>query len=617
MGIDLLERIVRFGKTNANTALIISGILVICSDVMYNILFRSNFGVLDRTVLLFGICCIFFGILQKSWFERKDLRDIEEEARQERAAEKKREMEFAAKYPRINQIWGVRWLVRWGYKEGWWYSGTVIFIILTGFVLRMYKLGDFEFRGDEYQVVSTAVGYYHNGIFNTWDFVNNVLSTTPYGRAWPHTWLIAQSYRLFGISEWSSRIVSVFSGTFLIYIAYLLGKWYTNSKNIALMFSFTIAFSPFFIFLSRYARMYIVFIPVYLLSTYLIYRGLTERSNFNNLKLWVNFSTGYKRYFDFNYFYLGFGLITLYISYLLHLNTLIYGVPLIVFLGYMACLTRDKKYIFSFGILFFLVVLLSVMAYQPLFHTYFSKITNFVDIRWPPNILYWDDLLSNSSLPKLLSIVLLLFSLPIMIKKNKLAYLLLIMIFTTIVLVHFGNRYHSTVYISNIIPIAILLIITSLFHFCKKYKNKFVMILLIFFYVTCVSAQFYDSIDSLYGSDNTNSKYMTAYKTIIENSDDNQVILGQYLRTYYIGDAFKNKNITFVSMRSNEEFSYEEYQNTIHTFDSGWITWKTEKAYHIREDIREHIATNFVKYHGHGVDETHVEVYYFNKSMLK
>ena len=578
--------------------------------------FSLMFGY-KEIILIFSVMCgilllYSYGKNQKIDFQWED---TEEESGEE-IKEKERILEFSERHPRINHMFGFGWIARWIYKEGLWYSCVFLLLIVVGFVLRIYEIGDSDFWNDEFQVVSAAAGYYQSGTFHSFDFINNTISAKFYTRAWPHTWLIAQSYKIFGISEWSSRIVSVLFGTFLIYLSYILGKRYAGSKLMALMFTLAVAFSPLLISISRYTRMYALFIPLYFLSTYLIYRGLTETSNFKNIKSFNK----YLSYFDFNYSILFLGLAIFFLSYVIHLNTVIFGAPLMIFLGYMAILKREKKYIYSFVILGSLIITAIFVAFLTNFSLYLKKITDFVGIVYPPHSLYWTDLFSDNFTVYIVSMGLLLFSIPFMIRNTKFVYLSLITFSTAIILVHFADRYHSSVYISNIIPLSLLLIIMSLFNICKKIKNKGINTFLIIVFVALIGMNFYSNIDNIYNKEDLltqNVKFKPAYETIIENSEDEQVILGQYLRAYYIKDAFKNKNLTFVSMGSYQDFSYDEFQDVIHRFDSGWVTWETRKSYHIENNTRDYVEKNFVKYHGEGIDTTNVEIFYFNKSMIK
>lgn len=93
-----------------------------------------------RTPLI--VVTVAFGVVT-FYLNRDELEDVEEEARQGEMEEKRREMEFAEKYPRINQIWGLRWIMRWMHKEGWWYSVGLAVIILLFILFGTFHLGQF------------------------------------------------------------------------------------------------------------------------------------------------------------------------------------------------------------------------------------------------------------------------------------------------------------------------------------------------------------------------------------------------------------------------------------------------------------------------------------------
>ena len=103
-------------------------------------------------------------------------------------------------------------------------------IILLGFGLRMFNLGHRNYYGDEPQVIRTAAGRLYSDTYEQWCFYNKRMTGNHYDRAWPHTWAIAQTYKVFGISEWSSRLVSVLFGTLMLVVAYPLAKELFNAE---------------------------------------------------------------------------------------------------------------------------------------------------------------------------------------------------------------------------------------------------------------------------------------------------------------------------------------------------------------------------------------------------
>ena len=111
------------------------------------------------------------------YLNRDKLGEIEEEARQEEVEEKRREVEFAEKYPRIDRFLGVRWVVRWMYKEGWWYSGILIIVIGLSIVFMLNHLGQFM-SVDEPKWFYTRVPQLYESIL-TLDFAGTYINDKP------------------------------------------------------------------------------------------------------------------------------------------------------------------------------------------------------------------------------------------------------------------------------------------------------------------------------------------------------------------------------------------------------------------------------------------------------
>ena len=149
------------------------------------------------------------------------------------------------------------------------YTLIIIFALtVIGFYLRFYNLGYKSFWIDEAITSSAAIGLLEHG--------TPVLpSGIDYTRALLNTYLIALSFKIFGISEFSARIVSVVFGTLTIPLVYLLGKELEN-KRIAIIAILLITFSLFEILWARSARMYAQFQFFYLLTAYLFYMSLKK-----------------------------------------------------------------------------------------------------------------------------------------------------------------------------------------------------------------------------------------------------------------------------------------------------------------------------------------------------
>jgi len=184
------------------------------------------------------------------YLNRDKLDEIEDEARQEELDENRRAMEFAGKYPRINRVWGVRWIVRWMYKEGWWYSWGLIVIVLIGFGMRIYNLEKASLNVDEAISSITAIGILHTGkpIFESTGLLN------VHGLL--HAYSIALSFKLFGISDFTARMPSVIFGTISIILIYVISKEISCNKIVSISTAFLYTLSIWSISISQDARMY-------------------------------------------------------------------------------------------------------------------------------------------------------------------------------------------------------------------------------------------------------------------------------------------------------------------------------------------------------------------------
>jgi len=139
----------------------------------------------------------------------------------------------------------------------------MIFLVITGFILRVYDLGVHSFWLDEAISSNAAVAFLNNG---TPTLPSGIL----YERGILNTFLMAVSFKLFGISEFAARLPSVLFGTLTILLAYIIGSRWGN-RRIGIIAAFLVAFSVWEIAWSRQARMYQQLQFFYLLSVFAFY----------------------------------------------------------------------------------------------------------------------------------------------------------------------------------------------------------------------------------------------------------------------------------------------------------------------------------------------------------
>src|SRR3989339_2215870 len=102
--------------------------LAILAIVALNQYFRWDIVSLNTTYWI--VAGVLFGGLT-FWHNRDKIESsMENEKKTEELNESKRASEFEYRFPRINRIWGLRSIVKWMYKEGFWYSIGLIAIVV-------------------------------------------------------------------------------------------------------------------------------------------------------------------------------------------------------------------------------------------------------------------------------------------------------------------------------------------------------------------------------------------------------------------------------------------------------------------------------------------------------
>ncbi len=216
----------------------------------------------------------------------------------------------------------------------------LIILIVIGFFFRIYFLGYQSFWMDESYTINAAQGILKHG-YPLMD------SGVLYGTYFLNTYLTALFIGLFGLSEFSTRLISVIFGCLMIPLIYFVGKEFGN-KKIGLISAALVAFSVWEIVWSRQARMYMQLQFFYFLSLLFFYRFI-QNKNKKNLFLLLLFT-----FFAVLSHSFGYVLLVVYFVYLI----IIYFKKIINIKG----LIQFKKYI-SKQIIILLVILIGFLAY--------------------------------------------------------------------------------------------------------------------------------------------------------------------------------------------------------------------------------------------------------------
>ncbi|AKB86158.1 glycosyltransferase family 39 protein [Methanococcoides methylutens] len=429
------------------------------------------------------IAAILFGALT-FYLNREELKRIEERICQEKLDEKKREKEFAKKYPRINQVWGMRWIGIEIYKEGWLYSGTLISIVLIAFIIRIWNLTILDPYTDEYIHLVAA---------------NNLIEMgeTSYTRAFLVThlvkifFIIGNATSFYEYLFWG-RVPGVIFGALTIIPLYYLAK--RINKPVAVISGILFAISPWAIGVSRNIREYTYYLFFILIACLILIKMLEysyDNSKKNTFKLGI-----------YSFVLIGFLYYSSKIDYLssLKISFLIYPVILFYFLlfNYQKVLTNinfNKKiyYVYLIICLLFGAFLLDFIInnFQVLFgnvektelwFNYFFKSSG-SPMQW------WSDSVFTY-------IAYLVFSIGFIcaLYTKKREYFMHFLIFSAFIIffVFFFNRYASPRYIFYALPFFCILISMSIYSlinlkkvFSKSY-SKIAYIVVLFLIISSI-----------------------------------------------------------------------------------------------------------------------------------
>lgn len=429
-----------------------------------------------------------------------------------------------------------------------------------------------------------------------------------------HTWQIAQMFRLFGVSLGSARLLSSIWGVIFTIISLFVVRFFTKNRIRTLLIVLSIILFHHYIYFSHYVRMYIIFIPLFLLNAYFIFRALTEKSYFSESAKYPRFL---KEKFDFKISFLPIIILLLYVCWVLHQVTLIILPVTFLYIVYLTVAKRETKY---YILLAASVIAAAILAWA-LEDNVDSGILSFFNAKNAEfNKAYIGYILSFPFV-KSFSIAILISGIGIVIftkderYRNKLIFLYFFIPVTLVVFIYVFN-YHGIAfrYTSHIALIALILT-SSIFIFQNKILyNKVLQTILNVSFIAIVTSSFYANFENLYEKNQLYGSPSTAYSTLEENFDpETETIFGQYFKYYHFR---KIKDFKLVDMRNNKRYEFERFIKDIQQAKTGWLIWMTNKSYHINQQILDFIFQNFKQYHGHKFDDTLMELYYFDESMI-
>lgn len=442
--------------------------------------------------LALTITTILFGVIT-FWQNRDVMKEVEIEQSKEEAEEKKRAKGLDKKYKKLAKLnfeYGIRdawkkkqydmlilrvliapfvWigripysLVKWMYKEGWWYSGLFFALLLLAFILGLFVIKTMIVTVDEGYTLNSINSYHQFGIKGLTE------SGADYDRAGIYTIISSLFFPLFGDVLVGLRFFSFLLYLLLIGITYFLAKELFKNKKIALIAAALLGINWFFITVALTARNYVFSLVIFSLMIYLSIKN--GRSKSNNFILYVLLIL----LFFLNYFE-GFPIFSLH------------------FLVFFAIIELIKRKL-TYKYILFIVGSVAV-AFLVLLFTFKSSII-FIINTFQINLskIYWEAIMFNGSVFSILPVVglILVFSVILFsifyLNRNKeiftMALFILLVLFVQVCL--FTSRRSYPRYLADlIIPLILLLSFYIFFQFRRK-RFSFVLLIILLVILTSV-----------------------------------------------------------------------------------------------------------------------------------
>ncbi|MEZ4886680.1 MAG: hypothetical protein R3E32_18270 [Chitinophagales bacterium] len=515
---------------------------------------------------------------------------------------------FSKKYPILNRIPVLGFLYKKWQSEPFLYKLALIGLGILASGIYLYDLSYYDWLPDETLVTATAKGYLNTGTYTRWDFWTEEMGTKHYDRAWIHTWMVAQSFRFFGYSEWSARIVSVFLGLVFVPIIYGVSNFFLRNRLAALLVTFVCILNPYLIVYFRRTRMYALLMPTFTLLVYLSYRSLTNKKVYSTYIYekyhWV------RQYFNYDWSLVVATLFLLYAALVVQILSAIILLPLGLFLLYLSIFKKQKRLIPI--LLVGAIVVPCMIAIFPVFRTIANHIDTFTffGVYKPPftNYLYLPLLQTALSL-SILSIGFIW----IWISKYNARLVFIYMLVVIVMLLYTYSIDYSDNsgfrYVMHIMPFASMLVIGILFKINRLLTPKSLRLILPFIILILSTGHFINNYNWIYRIYPEAQFFTRAYPTILNNiQPEKEGLIGMFIqREYMIGWGHK---ITDLNIPKGRKYSLQWLKEDLSIFDANWVTWATHKSWHLRPEVIRYINKNCVKYHGYGVDNSMIEVFY-------
>jgi len=492
-----------------------------------------------------------------------------------------------------------------------------VFLILCfiGLFLLFYNLGKNNFMNDEFPTVSSAWNFSQTGNFYKWDWIHNTSSEftslskqdqwADYTRAELHTTLLAKTYNLFGISEFTSRALSASFGLILFLSIFLIVKHITKNVEIAIFALLLSITSPFILEYVRYARMYALLLPINLAFVFFTFKTIEVFSemNFQIRRLIVPFTLSF---------------IFLILSMDLH-DLSLASIPGIALFGLFYLFKHNKKlfYILTSILILFTCIFIASISLISTSNQAFTFI-NLLNRQYPYNYIYLTYIFNNPIGITGFFITTLWFIRELFTPKNKnyfYVYLYIIVTTCSFFLIFFIDRFAHPSYIVTFIPLYIIMLAISSYNFLMKIQNKKIIIFFYTLFIIAISVSFSEAYPRIYGDQSVyRVDYTNGYQTLIRkfNSETDSLFF-QYERFYYLQNLGEDTKIYSFGNKDYSRTAENIFFQNLRMKPTSWITWESSTAGDIKTSTKAFIKTHCNDY---SIANTNLYLYQCNLSTI-
>jgi 4-amino-4-deoxy-L-arabinose transferase-like glycosyltransferase len=484
---------------------------------------------------------------------------------------------------------------------------ALVIVILLGAFLRFYKLGNNSFVADEFLDINSSYAYAKTGIWQNWDFnfgrVNNdnVFQARD-ERAWVYKWPVAKLFNFFPPTENVARSVSALWGVFTIFLIYLVATYFTKKKTIGLLSAFLFAVSISGIEMDRKLRMYAMFLPVYLLFSWLLFRFLEDK-----YKGKIEFLKTISERWGLNLLFLIPVLLAGILSLKTHQLTGNMAFVIGFYLLFWGILTyrKNKSYRNKYFVIFVLTIigvfLMSIVIPGQI--RFFTSGLQFFNNHWEYVSITFSDY-SNGMLGFILAFLGIYF----LAKKQNMpkegSWLAISFLAPLLAAIFLWNRSIGNQYIFFIKSFEIILVASGIYFTAeffkdnlKNYEKKAYLIAIIISLLILPNyAYFLKTSDNAYNqtSASSNPNYRKIFTYFKKAKKDGDVLITRNFRNYYWSGA-KIKVFDFGGELAREKLSLEDIKKITTENSNGWFIVSSNDESFIANDAIDYVVINFEK----------------------